>query len=386
MTSITPNQIQQNAEHSESLPQSYDNMNTNDYIVSSNENVPIQMAHDDNTIQTLPDDKKEELYKKYETFDSQGNANAPYSNEYDIKQSDDEENLYEKNKESEMTSNYRIKIPQVKTNSTIKKFSFNNNNSNINKNIPPVSKYVSTPILNSKPIDNLIDDSAKVDSSTVTALEQQISYLKSQIDLLNRELTAEKSKNSLLAQKNSELEKNINVPINANDQSIIADIMSCLNVQSKEEILPKLEELITHIKALESKNNSNHSSNKKMTNNDKLKDELVDKLKSLYVALTGTETNEDIDIKTIWRWIKHLINTVRDLAQEKEKNYQVYQELNEANAYKDFCYEIMNEFNIDSIENFKNFINDVLGSIQQNQSEVVDNNNNANNDDKQNFY
>ena len=384
MTSITPNQIQQNAEHSESLPQSYDNMNTNDYIVSSNENVPIQMAHDDNTIQTLPDDKKEELYKKYETFDSQGNANVPYSNEYDIKQSDDEENLYEKSKESEMTSNYRIKIPQVKTNSTIKKFSFNNNNSNINKNIPPVSKYVSTPILNSKPIDNLIDDSAKVDSSTVTALEQQISYLKSQIDLLNRELTAEKSKNSLLAQKNSELEKNINVPINANDQSIIADIMSCLNVQSKEEILPKLEELITHIKALESKNTSNHSSNKKMTNNDKLKDELVDKLKSLYVALTGTETNEDIDIKTIWRWIKHLINTVRDLAQEKEKNYQVYQELNEANAYKDFCYEIMNEFNIDSIENFKNFINDVLGSIQQNQSEV--DNNNANNDDKQNFY
>lgn len=384
MTSITPNQIQPNAEHSESLPQSLDNMNTNDYIVSSNENVPIQMDHDDNTIQTLPDDKKEELYKKYETFDSQGNANVPYSNEYDIKQSDDEENLYEKSKESEMTSNYRIKIPQVKTNSTIKKFSFNNNNSNINKNIPPVSKYVSTPILNSKPIDNLIDDSAKVDSSTVTALEQQISYLKSQIDLLNRELTAEKSKNSLLAQKNSELEKNINVPINANDQSIIADIMSCLNVQSKEEILPKLEELITHIKALESKNNSNHNSNKTMTNNDKLKDELVDKLKSLYVALTGTETNEDIDIKTIWRWIKHLINTVRDLAQEKEKNYQVYQELNEANAYKDFCYEIMNEFNIDSIENFKNFINDVLGSIQQNQSEV--DNNNANNDDKQNFY
>ena len=206
-------------------------------------------------------------------------------------------------------------------------------------------------------------------------------HLKSQIDLLNRELTAEKSKNSLLAQKNSELEKN---QINPHDQSIIADIMSYLNVQSKEEILPKLKELINHIKSLES--NSNHSSNKKITNNDKLKDELIDKLKSLYVALTGTETNDEIDIKTIWRWIKHLINTVRDLAQEKEKNYQVYQELNEANAYKDFCYEIMNEFNIDSIENFKNFINDVLGSIQQNQSEVVDNNNNANNDDKQNFY
>ena len=381
MTSITPNQIQQNAEPSESLPQSYDNMNTNDYIVSSNENVPIQMAHDDNTIQTLPDDKKEELYKKYETFDSQGNANVPYSNEYDIKQSDDEENLYDKSKENDITSNYRIKIPQVKTNATIKKFSFNNNNSNINKDISPVSKYVSTPILNTKPIDNLIDDNQKVDSSTVTALEQQISYLKSQIDLLNRELTAEKSKNSLLAQKNSELEKN---QINPNDQSIIADIMSYLNVQSKEEILPKLKELINHIKSLES--NSNQSSNKKITNNDKLKDELIDTLKSLYVALTGTETNDEIDIKTIWRWIKHLINTVRDLAQEKEKNYQVYQELNEANAYKDFCYEIMNEFNIDSIENFKNFINDVLGSIQQNQSEVVDNNNNANNDDKQNFY
>lgn len=375
MTSITPNQIQQSGEPS---GQSYDNMNTNDYIVSSNENVTNQIGHEDNTIQTLPDDKKEELYKKYETFDSQGNANVPYSNEYDIKQSDDEELI---NKESE--SNYRIKIPQVKTNSTIKKFSFNNNNSNINKNIPQVGKYVSTPILNNKPIDNIIDDNNNKDNSTINALEQQISYLKNQIDLLNRELTAEKSKNSLLTQKNIELEKNINIPINANDQTIIADIMSFLNIQSKEEILPKLEELINHIKSLESKTNSNQSSNKKPSSNDKLKDELIDKLKSLYIALTGTEQNDDIDIKTIWRWIKHLINIVRDLAQEKEKNYQVYQELNEANAYKDFCYEIMNEFNIDSIENFKNFINDVLGSIQQNQSEVVDNNNN---DDKQNFY
>ena len=46
------------------------------YYTSNNYTPPLTNLNkkpyiDENTLQTIPDDKKEELYKKYETFDSQ---------------------------------------------------------------------------------------------------------------------------------------------------------------------------------------------------------------------------------------------------------------------------------------------------------------------------
>ena len=111
-------------------------------------------------------------------------------------------------------------------------------------------------------------------------------------------------------------------------------------------------------------NDNNHNGNNLYNGESKIRDELIEKLKTLYVALTGTDKNEEIDIKTIWRWIKHLINTVRDLAQEKEKKMEIIQELNEANMYKEYCYDIMDNCNIKSFIELKEFLNNLIMSNQ----------------------
>ena len=145
----------------------------------------------------------------------------------------------------------------------------------------------------------------------------------------------------------------------APSQTLI-DIINYLGVQSEEEVIPKLEEIISHLKT----NDNNHNGNNLYNGESKIRDELIEKLKTLYVALTGTDKNEEIDIKTIWRWIKHLINTVRDLAQEKEKKMEIIQELNEANMYKEYCYDIMDNCNIKSFIELKEFLNNLIMSNQ----------------------
>ena len=79
----------------------------NNYEMYFNKNNKI----DENTLQSLPDDKKEELYKKYETFDSQeerydmnliqnnnpltfGNINNKNSQEIDSLQTLDDNNKF----------------------------------------------------------------------------------------------------------------------------------------------------------------------------------------------------------------------------------------------------------------------------------------------------
>ena len=43
-------------------------------------------------------------------------------------------------------------------------------------------------------------------------------------------------------------------------------------------------------------------------------------MKNLYLSLTGIkQKKEEITIQILCRWIKHLINTVKQLALEKEK-------------------------------------------------------------------
>lgn len=390
MTSITPPTNVNQEQSANILSQPYETMNTNDYMISNETNpVPNQNTVDENTIPTLPDDKKEELYKKYETFDSQVNneydmdlhqqeqdeRNHLYDYENDIKIENNEEdnnipnNNNNNNNIMSNDNNFRMNIPQVKLQpkpigmgGKIKKFSFNNNNSEINKNVPNLNKYVTTPILNNNLINNNASDSGRGNDteryqSEISNLRAQIASLQSKIDLLNREVSAEKSKNDLLSQKNKELINKVNSI--APSQTLI-DIINYLGVQSEEEVIPKLEEIISHLKT----NDNNHNGNNLYNGESKIRDELIEKLKTLYVALTGTDKNEEIDIKTIWRWIKHLINTVRDLAQEKEKKMEIIQELNEANMYKEYCYDIMDNCNIKSFVELKDFLNNLIMSNQ----------------------
>ena len=57
----------------------------------------------------------------------------------------------------------------------------------------------------------------------------------------------------------------------------------------------------------------------------------------------------------MWRWIKHLINTVKQLALEKEKNSK-----NEQNDYKQYCEQLMVNFNLKSFKDLTDFLDNVL--------------------------
>ena len=84
------------------------------------------------------------------------------------------------------------------------------------------------------------------------------------------------------------------------------------------------------------------------------------KLKGLYITLTGSNPKDEIEIKTLWRWIKHLINTVKQLALEKEKNLELYQNMNEIDECKEFCEDLMGELNLQSLDELKMAINNIL--------------------------
>ena len=109
------------------------------------------------------------------------------------------------------------------------------------------------------------------------------------------------------------------------ENSILSEICHSLQVSSFDEILPKLNEIINY---LNNNVNNNANKNNNQDNNNKIRDELISKLQNLYLSLTGSnEKKEEITIKILWRWIKHLINTVNQLALEKEKNLEMFQNM-----------------------------------------------------------
>ena len=143
-----------------------------------------------------------------------------------------------------------------------------------------------------------------------------------------------------------------------NENSILAEIAHCLQVASFDEILPKLNEIINY---LNNNVNSNATKNKNQDGNNKIKDELISKLQNLYLSLTGSdEKKEEVTIKILWRWIKHLINTVKQLALEKEKNIEVYQNIQEIDECKEFCDDLITELNLQNLDELKMFLTNVL--------------------------
>ena len=120
--------------------------------------------------------------------------------------------------------------------------------------------------------------------------------------------------------------------------------------------------------------NSNNTKNKNQDGNNKIRDELISKLQNLYLSLTGSdEKKEEVTIKILWRWIKHLINTVKQLALEKEKNLELYQNINEIDECKEFCEDLIGELNLQSLDELKMVINNLLNqnnSMTNNQAQM----------------
>ena len=94
------------------------------------------------------------------------------------------------------------------------------------------------------------------------------------------------------------------------------------------------------------------------TNDSKKKSEFIFRIKELYLNLTESQENiEDIPITILWRWIKHLIHTVKQLAIEKENN--IMHQNNEEN-YKEYCLDLIHEFGLNDLDELKKFIDDLL--------------------------
>ena len=219
---------------------------------------------------------------------------------------------------------------------------YNNQNNSINLNLGlQAKKNYSTPILNEtgqgsnqdisynksfdtyerNPQNNNLLNYGQSQNMNQSKNAGNNEYYIAEIEKLKKEINNLKKDNEYLSsqlkeeQKKSEQLFSIQKAKEEGENSILSEISHCLQVSSFEEILPKLNEIINYL------NNNENNANKdsKQDSENKIRDELISKLQNLYLSLTGSnEKKEEITIKILWRWIKHLINTVKQLALEKE--------------------------------------------------------------------
>ena len=261
---------------------------------------------------------------------------------------------------------------------------YNTQNNSINLNLGLQNKKnYSTPILNELPNTQNIQNQEKQDyNKSMDIYERNMQNNKNilnmnqpqnqgnnelymaEIDRLKQEINDLKKNNEILgAQLKEEQRKNeqlfsIQKAKDENENSILAEIAHCLQVASFDEILPKLNEIINY---LNNNVNSNNAKNRNQDGNNKIRDELISKLQNLYLSLTDSdEKKEEVTIKILWRWIKHLVNTVKQLALEKEKNMELYQNIQEIDECKEFCEELMSGLNLQSLDELKMLINNLL--------------------------
>ena len=126
-----------------------------------------------------------------------------------------------------------------------------------------------------------------------------------------------------------------------NEQKIINEIISILEISSPNEIIPRVQLMLDQINKPESN----------------LSYELINKIKDLYIRLSETtEKKEEIDVQIIWRWVKHLITTLNSLNQEQQKNIQILNELKRNDKYKNYFEQIIKEYNLKNVDELKSFI------------------------------
>jgi len=304
------------------------------------------------------------------------NSNMNYNTNLNINQIQ-QNKMYNKNINPEIGGDNMMK--NMNTNN----LNYNTQNNSINLNLGLQNKKnYSTPILNEVPNVQNIQNQGKQDyNKSMDIYERNIQnnnnmlslnqpqnqnneFYLAEIDRLKKEINDLKKNNEILdSQLKEEKRKNeqlfsIQKAKDENENSILGEIAHCLQVASFDEILPKLNEIINY---LNNNVSSNNTKNKNQDGNNKIRDELISKLQNLYLSLTGSdEKKEEVTIKILWRWIKHLINTVKQLALEKEKNLELYQNINEIDECKEFCEDLIGELNLQSLDELKMVINNLL--------------------------
>ena len=353
-----------------------DNINENDDIeVNHKKNKDIIYRKNSDNNDDYNENNFDDIIKKNKFIREKEKYEMIYSNINHNNNISDDDNNEEKNKISiEENSNGKneksdtgdLEDDDQKENIYLNNNNFGNNSPHFKKNN---NKKLMTKILDLNK--NEYDEPKILYEDEINRLKQEIAILENDNDFLSNQLIEEEKKNEeLLAIKNEKEE---------NDNSILSDISHCLQVNSFDEILPKLTEMINYL----TKYNNDKAS--------KIKEDTISKLKSLYIITNDSkEKKENISIQDLWRWIKQLIEEVNELSIEKEKCEEIYNR-NNNDIYKIFCEKLIREFGLNSFDELKFFINDLMAKNDLNKKrveklrKVLMNNDNHSNDKEESF-
>ena len=331
-----------------------DNLNENeneDIEINNKKNKKViyRQNFSNNKINNFDDINKKRNFKnekqKYEMLYSNLNKNND-----EIKDNSDEENSKNSNMENsngrDEDSDDNNMVNENNENNYLNNNHFNNVESHFKKN--NINKKFMTKVLNLNNNEN--ENQKNKYEEEINRLKEEIVNLENDNEILSSQLIEEEKKNEELHLLKNEKEEN--------DNSILSDISHCLQVNSFDEILPKLTEMINYL----TKYNNDKTS--------KMKEDVISKLKSLYIITNDSKKKKDnISIQDLWRWIKNLVEEVDELSLEKEKYEEIYNR-NNNDLYKNFCEKLIKEFGLNSFEELKFFINDLLTKNNINKKRV----------------
>ena len=220
----------------------------------------------------------------------------------------------------------------------------------------------------------------------IEKLKNEIFLIQKSNNILLNKLNEEKIKYATLSSFESEDE---NIPNEKELNNLLADISNNLGVETFDEIVPKLKEMIDYLNInIYEKNEDNNKRN-----------EFILKIQELYLSSNKTnEKKEHISIKILWRWIKSLINNYKSLMVEKTKKEEILKNLEKnENFYKECCDELMVKYKKNNLEELNKFIEELIkrnninkkrveqlkkilvNDIKNNNNNIINNMNNENN-------
>ncbi len=172
------------------------------------------------------------------------------------------------------------------------------------------------------------------------------------INKIQEEINSIKEKNeSLLKNLSNEQERNIQLKSSSKDiEKILMEISKYFEVNNSEEIPAKLSEMINFLSDF---NNINEN---------EARNEFIINLKELYRKNNNIQDKKEaINMKTLWRWIKYLLNSNKKIKNEIDKNTILLQNIEKKNIfYKNNCEEIMNIYDIKSLNQFDEFVHGLI--------------------------
>ena len=172
------------------------------------------------------------------------------------------------------------------------------------------------------------------------------------INKIQEEINSIKEKNeSLLKNLSNEQERNIQLKSSSKDiEKILMEISKYFEVKNSEEIPAKLSEMINFLSDF---NNINEN---------EARNDFIINLKELYKKNNNIQDKKEaINMKTLWRWIKYLLNSNKKIKNEIDKNTILLQNIEKKNIfYKNNCEEIMNIYDIKSLNQFEEFVHGLI--------------------------